>query len=274
VRPYDPGQRRSDRQDYSPNDPDVEYDNPMFAQFIGQMFATRVSATKPLTLVWRTAEVEAVRPLSLTSDKTAREKCKAIWKMNKARELARKAADEAAATIAKAGTNEIQVDQFSADALAQLKKPFGNDPAADKFLLFRQEPAFSAAKLLVQSQFGDPQPTVVPFNPQHRAVVYETDEMKRELLANKDKDVGTTFVFTDQPKKTLYLTVVAAKEQKGNHVFRDYVLYPESFTQLGELMAPRFAGYVHDADRKTAVALLKAEFNYKDENPKLDEKKD
>lgn len=274
VRIYDPSSRASERQEYGLEVP-------------GGMFGgggLQVSATAPLTLVWRTAEVEAVRPLSLTSDKTAREKCRAIWKMNKARELARKAADEAAATIAKAGANEIQVDQFAADALAQLKKPFEKEPVADRFQLYRQEPAFSAAKLLVDTRFISTEfpPLVVPFNPQHRSVVYETEKMREELMANKDKPVGTTFVFTDQPQGTLYLTVVAAREEKGPQVFRDNVLYPKSshtpmqgFMPLGpDVMAPRFAGYVSDADRKTAVALLKAEFNYKNENPKLDEKRE
>lgn len=233
-----------------------------------------VSQNAPLTAFWRTAEVEAVRPLSLTSDKAAREKCKAIWKMTKARELARKAADGAAAAIAKAVADKTDLNQFTADLLFQLKKPFGNDPVAEKFKLVRQDPTFSAAKLLLDSQFGGP-PVVKPFNPQHSEIVYETEEMRKELLANKDKPVGTTFMFTDQPQSTLYLTVVADHTQQENHVFRNNVLYPEPLsTQLKELMASRFAGYLRDADRKTAISLLKAEFKYTDENPKLDEKRD
>lgn len=266
-REYNPGQmRQGDRGDYAP-----------FAFSRGT-----VSAESPLTLIWRTAEVEAVRPLSLTSDKTAREKCKTIWKMTKARELARKAADEAAAAIAKAVSDKTDLTQFTADLLLQLKKPFGNAPITEKFQLV-QEPSFSAAKLLLDKRFGgNLPPMVMPFNPQHSSVVYETDEMRKDLLANKDKEVGTTFVFTDQPQKMLYLTVVTTHEQQPEYMFRDNVLYPTSpfaptqgLLPLGpDVMAPRFAGYLHEADRKTAISLLKAEFKYTDENPKLDEKRD
>jgi hypothetical protein len=39
-----------------------------------------------------------------------------------------------------------------------------------------------------------------------------------------------------------------------------------------DILDPRFAAAAREADRKLAVALLKAEFKVTDENPKLDEK--
>lgn len=253
--------------------------------FGGQL---RVSDNAPLTAVWRTAEVDAVRPLSLGSDKTAREKCRAIWKMTKARELARKAADEAAAIIRK-GANESEVGNLAYEAQEFLKKPFADIKAADgtkvadRFQLFDRAPEFSTANMPITPGFGqDSSPTVGQFNPQHRAVVYDTPKMREELLANKDKPVGTTFVFTDQPQANLYLTVVAKREPEPDFMFRNYVLYPQEklepgqgFMPLGpQALAPRFAVAASEADRKTALALLKAEFRYTDENPKLDETKD
>ncbi len=252
--------------------------------FLGQLFVFRGT---PLTMVWRTAEVDPVRPLSLTSGKETRDKCVAIWKLNKARELARQAADQAAETIRKNGNSEVQLGQGATEAIDQLKKPFADAKAADgtkvadRFQVYYQEPQFTVAKLLVGPDAGPgTPPELVAFNPTHRSMVYETDKLREELVAKKDAALGTTFVVTDQPNTTLYLLVVAGRDQKGDHLFRDHVLYPSGKPPVnapvlsGETLAPRYATYTADADRKAAVALLKAEFKYKDENPKLDEKKD
>jgi hypothetical protein len=256
------------------------------------MGAPQVTDSKPLTLVWRTAEVTADRPLSLAASPTAREKCKAIWRLNKARELARKAADEAAGMIAQAGADEVKLAQQVQEVLAHLKKPIADPLLAARFVE-RTPPEFEAAKLPLQKQFGLV-PMVAQFDPRHDGIVYETDKMKEDLLANKDKPVGSTFVFTDRPETTLYLTVVSGRERKSADDFRNFVLYPnreainqvrqqqQRMMQLGqppkthplapEEIAPRYAAAARDADRQQAVALLKAEFGYTDENPKLDQK--
>lgn len=267
-RDYSPKQMRGgERQEYAP---------------FGTALRVSGDPDNPLTMVWRIAEVDAVRPLSLASDPAAKERCKAVWKMNKARELARKAADEAAKLLQEAGAKgEIQVGQAAEEALQQLRKPFAdNKAAADRFLKYDPAPSFTVAKLLVSDGgLGGP-PMVTPFNPQHPAVVYETEKIREELVANKDKPLGTTFVLADQPQTTLFLTVVAGRDQKGESMFKQYVLHPtnplppmQGFAPLSpEMLDPRFATAAREADRKQAVALLKAEFKVKDENPKLDEK--
>jgi hypothetical protein len=253
-----------------------------YAPFGGFFAQLSVAPGRPLTMTWRTAEVDPVRPLSLTSGKETRDRCVAIWKLNKARDLARQAADQAAETIRKNGTSEVQLGQGATEAADQLKKQFDpKSPAYARFQVFYQEPQFTVAKLLVGPDSGpDTPPELVAFNPTHRSMVYESDKLREELVAKKDAPLGTTFVVTDQPQTTLYLLVVAGRDQKGDHLFRDHILYPPGKPPVnapvlsGETLAPRFATYAADADRKVAVALLKAEFKYKDENPKLDEKKE
>lgn len=264
--------------------------------FLGQLFVFRGN---PLTMVWRTAEVDPVRPLSLTSGKDTRQKCIDIWKLNKARELARQAADQAAETIRKSGTSEVQLGQGATQAIDDLKKPFADlkgadgSKVADRFQVYYQDPQFTVAKQLVGPDSGpNTPPTVTPllaFNPTHRAMVYESDKLREELVAKKDAPLGTTFVVSDLPNTTLYLLVVAGRDQKGDHLFRDHVLYPTSTQSptddrgvlTAPYLAPSFATYALEADRKTAVALLKAEFKYtevvdpKTGKPYLDaEKKD
>lgn len=251
------------------------------AGFFGQL---SLFGDEPLTAVWRTAELDPVRPLSLTSDKAAREKCRNIWKTNKARELARQAIDAAAATIPKGDDKQVQVGQQISEVVKQLRKPFAGTAAEAKIQEFSQEPQFTVAKLLVGPEIGAGlPPSLMPFNPTHRAILYPSSNFRDELIAKKDEPVGTTFVMADQPQALFQLMVVAGRDPKGDGTFVNHVLYPTS--SLGASpneavlsaagLAPRLASYSADADRKAAVALLKAEFNYKDENTKkLDEKRD
>ncbi len=277
-RPYDPvGTRRmlqqfGGGQDYAP-----------FA-FMSQL---SVSAGSPLLAFWRTAEVDPVRPLSLTSDKAARDKCVAIWKMNKARDLARQAANDAAREIGKDNPGEVQIKQRATDALKKLRDPFVTSPAFARFQEFDSVSQFTVAKTLIGPEEGPGNPPraapLFAFNPSHPAMPYEADKLRDELVAKKDSPVGTTFLVEDQPKTTLYLLVVAGLDQPNarDHLFVNHVLYPsgaQSAEDRGVLSAPGFAPlfgtYAAAADRKVAVALLKAEFGYKDENPKLDDKKE
>ena len=149
-------------------------------------------------------------------------------------------------------------------------------------------------------------PTLADYNPQDPAIVYETERMREDLLANRDKPIGTSFVFTDRPESTLYLTVVSDRRQLSPDAFREYILYAdidrvkqtmqrimqqrqfrEQLRQLGipdqgdtesmpltpEAVSPRYAVSARAAARAQAVALLKAEFGYTNENTKKLEEK-
>jgi hypothetical protein len=202
--------------------------------------------------------------------------------MNKARDLARKAADQAAEVIQQAGSDEVKVAQQVKEALQKLKAPIADQLVAARQFVEKSPESFQAADLVLQPSFGEPgPPTVVEFNPRDDRIVYEKDNLREELRAYKDKPVGTTFVFTDKPETTLFLTVVTGTDQaNADTYFRNYVLYPDANQLRGQqqgvlgpaVVNPRFAAAARAADRKQAVALLKAEFNYKDENPKLDQK--
>lgn len=273
VRVFDPTFRFSERDNFG-----LEVSDGMFGDSL------RVSGGTPLTLVWRTVEVDAQRPLTLSANNGAvREECRRIWKLGKARDLARKAADTAAQTIQKAkGANAGLVNQYANDARAALAAPFGGDAAtATKFQVYADAPEFSAASLPLvpppPGGFGGA-PTVGQFNPLHPAITYETEKMREELLAHKDDSIGSTFVFYDQPQTTLYLTVVSGRDEgsaQKEFEFRFYVLYPlaamppgDGYLPLGpDMMAPRFSRSAGEADRKTAVSLLKAEFGYSEPDP-------
>ncbi len=224
VRMYAPPTNRPEQSIYAPS--------------ATEPLAVNTSFTDTLTLIWRTTDEDAVRPFA--SEPKAIEACKAIWKRNKARELARKAVEAAAADIQQAGKDEVATDKAVAEAVGRLRNALPDTAAklrierlTDRGTGLTGSGYFDVAKLPLVTLSGDKNetPVIANFDPHHPAIVYESEKMREELLANQEKPVGTSFVFTDRPEGTLYLTTVAGHQTQDARDFARFVLYPESADQ-------------------------------------------
>src|SRR5262249_48485882 len=133
------------------------------------------AAAKPLALFWRTEDVDP--KVLFDTDPKAVERCKQIWRWNKARELARAAADKAAERIRAAGdNNQAKVDLAMNDARGELVQ--GSDPKLAIEFERHSPPSFRTAKLLLDRPFAGGMPTVAEFKPVDDSIVYESEKMR------------------------------------------------------------------------------------------------
>jgi hypothetical protein len=238
------------------------------------------TAASPLTLVWRTEEVRAEVPREL--DEATREKCKAVWKRIKARELARKAAEEVVAEVKKVpdpATSPQLLNKHLLDAEAALKERLKPNPAGVRLIPdFKYEVA-PLVRGTDRSPLAGGDTSLSDFRlPQGDDFVYPTGKMADELLANRDKPIGTAVVLADQPETTLFVAVLTSKDQADPTTFRNTILKRSDRPMSGLTGDPRdvvLARHAVDARkqaREEAVALLKAEFGYANEHPDLDKR--
>ncbi len=231
---------------------------------------------EPITVFWRTEDIEPATPLDSSDPKVA-EKLRAIWRFEKARELARNAAKDAENILREGGDNEAKVAQQIGPALAALRKEFAPSVGLTAFREF-SPPDFVVSKIPYKVQTNTEQPPeLTGYMPRHDSIVYESEKMREELIANRDKPIGTAFTFTDKPESMFYVTVVASKDAKSRTDFKNYIYQPSSMrrdTQYAalspQMLAPRFTASAREEARARASALLRAEFNWKGE-PKKDE---
>lgn len=242
----------------------------------------QLGEANPLMLTWRTQETRAESPREF-NDPLVQAKALQIWKRNKARELARKAAEEVLAAAKEAGQNGPVVNLKLQDALAKLKAQFPDPADQNRFRLI-DKPEYRVAGLVAgdQNQFltQGQAPPLQPFSLQQGDdFVYPTPKMNEELLANRDKPVGTGVVLTDLPETTYYAAVVTGKDESSPFVFRETVYRRPARPNFGmmtgdakDVVEARYALDERKEDRERAVALLKAEFGYSDENPELEKR--
>jgi hypothetical protein len=252
-----------------------------------QFAPATVGENAPLTLVWRTEDVRAEAPRDLAAA-GVRERCVQVWKRQKARELARQAVDAAVAKVKEAGEQGVVVSLKMQDALGAIKSKFPNPADQLPFRLI-DDPKYTVAKLVRDPNERFPtlggDARLQPFNLMtfrgSDDFVYPTDKMNDELLANRDKPVGTTVVLADAPETTLYVAALTFKDDEltGKMFrFRESVYRrprsPGGFDLPGakELVEGRYSVDSRKAGREQAVALLKAEFGYANEHADVDKK--
>lgn len=272
----------------------AEFQRPVFEPAVGvyapavyppsQFASVAISEGSPLTLVWRTEETRAEAPREFGAA-GVREKCVQVWKRQKARELARQAVDAAAAKVKEAGEQGVVVNLKLQDALGVIQAKFTNPADKAQFRLI-DDPKYTVAKLVRDQNERSPlagmDVRLQPFNlltfQGTDDFVYPTDKMNDELLANRDKPVGTAVVLADRPETTLYVAALTAKDTASPFAFRETIYRrqraPGGFDMPGakDLVEGRYAVDARKAERDRAVSLLKAEFGYANENPDLDKK--
>jgi hypothetical protein len=230
-------------------------------------------------LVWRSADApaEAARnlddPTKNLFGQTVRDKAVALWKRIKARELAKKAADEIAGRAKTFGTAGFEIDQKMRDEVAKVAGKPGEPAAKAQAAYFELD---RVAPLAATLAFTPGQQEVVPFSvPRSNLLPYPSQAMQDALLANRAKPVGTAVVLPDNPGDRFYVAVVAGQQNKGADEFGLAVYGPAAqFNQLATAVRNGHQRELRQQIRDRALSLVKAEFRYDRESDELNRRAD
>ncbi len=227
--------------------------------------------TKSQHVVWRTAEVKA-EPKGETA---AMPEVKLAWKRIRARELARKRAEQLAETIRAANkTSEQILVPFLEEQAALLKAEFAKDPKAqtdlEPFLIRGVAPLTSVTDptgrkglfdvFTPTMSFGALQPFQLPAS---ENLKYPTEPLARTLMDDRQKGPKTVHVLPDAPKDIFFVTTLLKREPKTDLDFKTEV--------VGGELSERFGGrevlnrFRNDARRnayQSIIGLLKKEFKF------------
>jgi hypothetical protein len=228
---------------------------------------------EPAFVVWRVAEQPAEAPRDFNSP-AVKAKAEAAWREAKARELAKKAADELAKKCENLGNSFFEIEQKLRDARAQFAGQFSSPQAKERVKYFEID---GVAPLVpgsgMQNAMIPGRDTVGPFQlmPSEN-IPYPSQAMAEALVTNKDKPLSTALVVADQPEDAYYVAVLANRNEARPEDFYAKVYSPIA---SGELAATIFRRHQDEVKRRTrdeALAMLKAEFRYEKESEKLNEK--
>ena len=218
-------------------------------------------------LVWRTSDV----PAEAAKDfEKSRAKCVDIWKRQKARELAKKAAEDLATKTANLGVDFTATGKGFIDQHAAFRAQF-TDPAAQERVKRFEMPRISR---VVVDQF-DPEsgsPSAKSFGlKESDNIAYPTQKMQDDLIAYSGKPLSTSFVMLDRPESTFYVAVVLERTERGSLAFYSLVYNAgDNSKNVSGEMAGRFEGEARKQAREEALEMLKAEFNYEKESENLE----
>lgn len=235
---------------------------------------------EPTYLTWRTESVEPATPREFAA---ARPKVEAAWRRQKARELARQAAEEVKKRIddklkaENALDQKGKVQQIVSDVYSAFtKEKYGTDLAkADRSTYFFVD---RVAPLRIERggmfDMGGREERVEGFqsaNLVRRQLPHPSDKMARDLLDAKDKPRGTTLVEADQANDVFYVAVLVDREDSELPYFEAKGIVEGRTPVAGAFVQTAQAEAVRKAHEKV-VGLLKAEFRVTDESDKLKEK--
>lgn len=222
-------------------------------------------------LVWRIAEKEAETPRTL-DDPGVREKVVAAWRRQKARELAKKAADDLAKSCENLGTSYFTVHQKLLDKRTEFAAKFPDLVARERVRYFEQDDVAPLVTTVPPGAMARPHTGPFALNPRPE-LPYPTSAMANELVLAKDKPISTALVMTDQPENVYYVAVLANRNDRDVDQFRVTVFSELSdYGELGIKVSMRHQAELRKQSREQAVALLKAEYRYEQENEKVNEK--
>jgi len=206
-------------------------------------------------LFWLTDEKPAVAPRRADD---AKDQILTIWRTQKARALAKAEAEKLAAEVAKLKPDPATLD-------LELKEVFkGYGPLLPM-------PDIAATQLVPTDKGGyDFERYKWPFD----FIKYPTDTMQRELVENRNKAFGTALVDTNQTEDAFYVSVLTKRTEKQPADFARavYAPVPNVPNPAGEQLPQLFARQASAAEMDQALALLRSEFGYADENPRLRDK--
>jgi hypothetical protein len=238
--------------------------------------------TKPQYVIWRTEEVPAKVPPSFSDALPA---VKAVWKHLKARDLAKKRADELAKAIeAASASSEATVISLLLDQSSQLESEFAKDPAArDRIKPFHIQGVCplttvgspTAFNGLIPSFAGPPPGQMHEFRfPPSENVKFPAREMGQKLLDERTKPVKTVLVLTDEPKDIYFVTTLMKRDEKQSWEFQN--LLRQDATGNQRIVLSSYIGHGRDKTFASVMGLLKKEFKYEEteeQKKKLDERR-
>jgi hypothetical protein len=285
---YDPKLYRPDVSGVTrSSDPDRFYAPTAEPAFTPGLFVASGKDTPSVTLFWHVEELDPIRPLT-SKDAVVRDKCVKLWRMQKARELARAAVEKVKTEIDRQvadGQNDpLRLEQTLRDQVGILSAPVVDIREKLKFK-FTLTDEYDNAKLLYSTSTipGLP-PTPRQFNlTPNDNIVFPTEKLEKEFRSLREKPIGTCLVGSDKPEAHVYLLVVADRKAHPGDDFRNFVIKEDPFKNIpqfqqfrsGSLREPfAFLSQTNSAwaRREEAIELLKAEFNVTDESEILDKK--
>jgi len=243
-----------------------------------QSFAGAPLKGESIFAVWRSAEIPATAVAA--SYKTPEDKAKVrnavipAWRRQKARELAKQAAEELAKQCNGLGKTFAEIEPKLRDKAAQ----FGSQFPAEAGMKVRYFEVDDVAPLVAQTLPSAQRnaPTVPYSLPPSLYIPHPSTKMKDELLANREKPPSTSFVLVDNSEDTYYVATVLARNERDAELF-GFMVYGPFAKNLGDL-EPTISRKHQEGIRKqtydTAIELLKAEFKYKDEHADVSKKKE
>lgn len=228
------------------------------------------SKTDPAILVWRTAEIEDNAPKSLDA-KGVREKVIAAWKLNKAKELARKAAEELAKKSEKLGDNATTIVQKLLDLHKETEGKFTKpeQKARVKFFEIDQVAPLVDTPLPMAARTSVGSFQLTP----NTNIPYPSQEMAQKLVEHRSQPLSTPLVLANAPENTYYVAVLLNRAQRDASQFGYQIYNAPSMigNEVATAVSQRHQANLWVEARKQALDLLKQEFDYKDESPKLSE---
>ena len=104
-------------------------------------------------------------------------------------------------------------------------------------------------------------------------IPFPNSALVTDLVNAKDKPLGTTLVFTDEPGDTAYVAVLTNRQDKSIDEFHSYVYGAlANRTPLQPVVKRNQRAELRKEARDTAVSLLKSEFGYERESESVNKK--
>jgi hypothetical protein len=210
-------------------------------------------------VVWRTEDVASKKV-----DRTAAAPAvTAAWRRIKARELARKWADEAAEKIRTSdATSDVTLDRLLNDYYFDLQRDAKDPKVAAQVKKFKID---AVAPLVTGFRM---QPYQLR---ESNDIPYPTPEMATALVDNRDKGFKTTLVLPDAPKDTYYVAVLMRRDPKGPDEYERNVASARGTERdILEL----YRAETMKKSRESIADLLKTEFRFEatdDQKKKLED---
>jgi hypothetical protein len=226
------------------------------------------SPYESVLLVWRTAEKPAEAPRNFDE---ARAKAEAAWRELKARELAKKDAEELAAKAQNLGGSFFEIEQKLKDLRAQFAGKFESSEAKARVTYFEVDDVAPVVVTSLPAGAG-PSYQAMPFNLTPTVnVPYPSEAMEQALIQAKDKPLSNSLVVSDQPEDRHYVAVVLNHSQRGPGRFKDEVYDPRMSRDVAAAISSRHQAELRQQARERAVAMLKAEFKYEEKSDKANQ---
>ncbi len=229
---------------------------------------------EPSYLVWRTEDIESKEPRELTP---IRAKVEAIWRHLKARDLAKAGADDLRKKLddklvaEKAMGQQGAVDRVTRDVQTTfVSENFKTQESlARAQYFFVEDVAFISSKISRLNAMGGGVQQFM-LSPR-KEIEYPTQAMTTDLLAAKDKPLGTTLIMTDNPKDNYYVAVLLNRDERATGGFYSEI-YGSNFGPLSGAVNQSLQSETLRKAREQSVTLLKSEFKVENENLKFDDK--